>query len=849
MKIKILLLFFFCMSILDTISAQTSGVESGGIYKLKCVASNKLLNTSNASMANSANVDSWTDTNSDAERWIITHLGSSIYTLQNVGTGKFLHIANTPANLVNVDQYDNTNDNTVKWLIINNGDGSFTLRPSGNTAFSLDVNAGASADGTEVQLWENNNATPQKWTFEKVTTQAVAPTAAIADQIFDAWKVKFDIVNDNGFWGTAEMMEIALDAYEVTGQPKYRDMYNQMYDNFITREGSDWMWNNYNDDITWMSIGCVRSYLLTGNTTHLAKGKEQFDKMFARANTHQFGGDGLVWQQGVTGTNSCINGPAMVCCCYLAQATGDNSYYSKAITIYNWCKNYLFNVNTGKVNDWYNAPSTGDWSSTYNQGTFLGASVMLYDYTKDVSYLNIANNIASFTKNDMYQSGVMNNEESGGDLPGFKGIFMRYARRYVVDGNRGDYIPWLQLNAKIAYNNRNSQNIITTQWGVRSPETITCNAFSASTAASLVVNCPLSTTLVKSAYSTIESENFDYMKGFIVEACSDAGGGYSLGGILPDYYSAYNNVDFGSKGASSVQFRLSSATAGGTIEIRLGGINGTLLGTATIAGTGSWNTWTTVTCPITNVKGLQNIYLVYKGSGYLFNLNNFKFIEDQTVVSVKIEAENYNAMSGVITEACSEGTLNVGAIDAGDWIAYNNITFPSAGTYTVQYRVSSLNGATLSCDLNAGTIQLGNTTIPVTGNWQTWTTVSQTITIATAGTYNFGIYAQTGGWNINWFSITQGTLKSTQITSESASTSKTTFDAYPNPMDKLLTIRFGSDLYKMVSIIDMTGKVVISSVIPNQSTELKLDVSDLCKGVYYISLKGDNRTDGKLLLK
>jgi hypothetical protein len=252
------------------------------------------------------------------------------------------------------------------------------------------------------------------------------------------------------------------------------------------------------------------------------------------------------------------------------------------------------------------------------------------------------------------------------------------------------------------------------------------------------------------------------------------------------------------------------------------------------------------------MNSLNSNYIVVRPD-HIFQLireaNGLPIDPGSNPVNGKFEAENYNAMSGVITEACSEGTLNVGAIDAGDWMAYNNITFPSAGTYTVQYRVSSLNGATLSCDLNAGTIQLGNATIPATGNWQTWTTISQTVTIANAGTYNFGIYAQTGGWNINWFSITQGTSKSTQIASQADKNSNVTFDVYPNPMDKLLTIKFGSDLYKKVSIIDMTGKVVISSVIPNQSTEMQLDVSGLNKGAYYISLQGDNCINSKPLLK
>lgn len=120
----------------------------------------------------------------------------------------------------------------------------------------------------------------------------------------------------------------------------------------------------------------------------------------------------------------------------------------------------------------------------------------------------------------------------------------------------------------------------------------------------------------------------------------------------------------------------------------------------------------------------------------------------------QIEAENFSAQAGVQTEPCSEGGLNVGWIDTNDWMAYNNISFPTSGNYRVEYRVASLNGGTLSLDLNAGTIQLGQLGVPATGGWQNWTTISHTVNI-NAGTYNVGVFAPKGGWNLNWIKFTR----------------------------------------------------------------------------------------------
>ncbi len=119
----------------------------------------------------------------------------------------------------------------------------------------------------------------------------------------------------------------------------------------------------------------------------------------------------------------------------------------------------------------------------------------------------------------------------------------------------------------------------------------------------------------------------------------------------------------------------------------------------------------------------------------------------------KIEAEAYNSMSGIQLEASSEGTQNVGWIDTGDWLTYS-ITVPSAGSYTIQYRVASPNSnAVIASDYNAGANQLGSVNVPNTGGWQNWATVSQTVTLP-AGTYYLGVFAATGGFNLNWINIT-----------------------------------------------------------------------------------------------
>ncbi len=490
--LRILILLFFFSNIAHAF-AQVSGITSGAIYTLKSKAGNKLLEVKNSSLDNGAHVDYWTDTKSNAQRWKVTAVGKGVYTLTNAASGKLLHIAGTATDTVKVEQYDNTNNNDVRWNIKKAGNGYYYLKLADNPSFSVKSPADTIADGTNVGLSRFSVKNAQKWLFQKEELQNAAPTAATADKVFDAWYTQYQIETGKGFWDRAEMMEILLDAYEVTKDVKYINRFKTMYDNFIISNKADWMYNKYNDDITWAVLFCVRGYLLTGNKTYLEKGKEQFDKMYARAATDTYGG-GLNWYETKTSKNACINGPAMVACCYLAKATGDNTYYDKAIALYTWSKIHLLNAATGKVNDNIDTDKktglikTGTWSSTYNQGTYLGAAVMLYKYTKKDSYLAEAEKIAQYTRDTMFNSQVINNEDGGNDLPGFKGIFARYARMYTTEGNKTDLVDWLRLNAKVAYNNRNSQNIIQTKWGTKTSEIKPKSDFGASSAVSLLIN-------------------------------------------------------------------------------------------------------------------------------------------------------------------------------------------------------------------------------------------------------------------------------------------------------------------------------------------------------------------------
>jgi len=204
-----------------------------------------------------------------------------------------------------------------------------------------------------------------------------------------------------------------------------------------------------------------------------------------------------------------------------------------------------------------------------------------------------------------------------------------------------------------------------------------------------------------------------------------------------------------------------------------------------------------------------------------------------------IQAENYSSMSGVQTEPTTDtgGGLNVGYADTADWMAYSNINFPTSGSYVIEYRVASaVNGARISSDLNAGTIQLGAVNVPNTGGWQNWQTITQTVNV-NAGTYNFGIYIQSSGVNINWFRITKSgaALAAKTASPEATAEGIASLNVYPNPTAEALF--FSTEVSGAnVSIINSEGGATVSTQTVNNNT---IDVSGLKNGIYLILVEKD----------
>lgn len=86
-------------------------------------------------------------------------------------------------------------------------------------------------------------------------------------------------------------------------------------------------------------------------------------------------------------------------------------------------------------------------------------------------------------------------------------------------------------------------------------------------------------------------------------------------------YLMVRDVDFGD-GAKRFLAGVASGAVGGSIELRLGALDGKLLGVCTVSNTGGWNTWEVQAAKISKAKGIHDLYFVFKGGeGDLFNFD------------------------------------------------------------------------------------------------------------------------------------------------------------------------------------------------------------------------------------
>ena len=90
-------------------------------------------------------------------------------------------------------------------------------------------------------------------------------------------------------------------------------------------------------------------------------------------------------------------------------------------------------------------------------------------------------------------------------------------------------------------------------------------------------------------------------------------------------YIKVRSVDFG-KGPDKFSACIASASGGSQIEVRIDSVDGPLIAVIKVDNTGGWENWIVRSSKTEQVKGIHDVYFVFKGGdGDLFNFDWWRF--------------------------------------------------------------------------------------------------------------------------------------------------------------------------------------------------------------------------------
>ncbi len=198
-------------------------------------------------------------------------------------------------------------------------------------------------------------------------------------------------------------------------------------------------------------------------------------------------------------------------------------------------------------------------------------------------------------------------------------------------------------------------------------------------------------------------------------------------------------------------------------------------------------------------------------------------------VPARIQAEYFYQNNGLVLEDCSEGGLNTGYANVGDYLDY--ILFvEEEGDYDMDFRIATQqSGARISvqADYGDGFQTLKSLAFTSTGGWQNWTTQG-TVVHLEAGKFRFRLLVTGDEHNLNWFQF----KKSVGVTTREAGR---LFTVYPNPATGTTILKIeGSSLPVKVDIVDLQGRVVYQDLV--RDPVHIVDITNLPAGLYFVRL-------------
>lgn len=149
--------------------AGADRIVADGVYKVALAADKRYVwDISDASDLDRANLQLWTDNDSDAQKFIFTYHSDGYYTITNLKSGKVIECANgSSKDGANIQQHSGNNTDAQLWKLtcVERGNYTLTCKCNGKVA---DVQGGTVKRGTNIQMYHLNQTAAQEFKLVEV---------------------------------------------------------------------------------------------------------------------------------------------------------------------------------------------------------------------------------------------------------------------------------------------------------------------------------------------------------------------------------------------------------------------------------------------------------------------------------------------------------------------------------------------------------------------------------------------------------------------------------------------------------------------------------------------------------
>lgn len=269
------------------------------------------------------------------------------------------------------------------------------------------------------------------------------------------------LYRSTGWWNSANAITALANFSRLSGSPEYLPVFaNTLSAAQSGPDGAPGFLNKYYDDEGWWALAWIDVFDLTGDARYLRAARDIFRNMQQGWETATCGG-GVWWSKDKRDKNAIENELLLAVSASLANREPDERERSADL---DWAqKEWAWLQSTGMINGDHlvndgvdlsnpaHCTNNGKATWTYNQGVILGALVELNRAAPNPALLQMASSIADAAIAHLSDaSGILrepNDAHTGGDVPQFKGIFVRNLMLLNEVAPKAGYRSFLLANA------------------------------------------------------------------------------------------------------------------------------------------------------------------------------------------------------------------------------------------------------------------------------------------------------------------------------------------------------------------------------------------------------------------